>query len=130
MIALKEKRKQLEDQYYQRVEQLKTVLRQEAKCTNIIPPEYKKYHTVEDEEWDRELKQAKSFHQTTFKLTNLSINESTNEQNSKKPVENQIHVSCKSPVKKSDHALDELRKMVQNDFKIFFFFEKNFYQYF
>ena len=108
MIALKEKRKQLEDQYYQRVEQLKTVLRQEAKCTNIIPPEYKKYHTVEDEEWDRELKQAKSFHQTTFKLTNLSINE-TADQNSKKTVENQI-VNCKSPVKKSDHALDELRK--------------------
>lgn len=107
MIALKEKRKQLEDQYYQRVEQLKTVLRQEAKCTNIIPPEYKKYHTVEDEEWDRELKQAKSFHQTTFKLTNLSISESTTETNKK--IENQIQVSCKSPAKKSDHALDELR---------------------
>ena len=112
MIALKEKRKQLEDQYYQRVEQLKTVLRQEAKCTNIIPPEYKKYHTVDDEEWDRELKQAKSFHQTTFKLTNLSIGDSQGDSSntSRKSSESQIHVSCKSPAKKSDHALDELRK--------------------
>ena len=45
------------------------MLRQEAKCTNIIPPEYKKYQTVDDEEWDRELKQAKP----DLKLRNKSI---------------------------------------------------------
>ena len=37
MMMLKEKRKQLEDQYYQRVEQLKMILKKEAELTSIIP---------------------------------------------------------------------------------------------
>ena len=42
MMMLKEKKKQLEDQYYQRVEQLKMVLKKEAELTSIIPTELRK----------------------------------------------------------------------------------------
>ena len=45
MMMLKEKRKQLEDQYYQRVEQLKMILKKEAELTSIIPSDLRQGST-------------------------------------------------------------------------------------
>ena len=45
MMMLKEKRKQLEDQYYQRVEQLKMILKKEAELTSIIPSDLRLVYT-------------------------------------------------------------------------------------
>ena len=75
MMILKEKKKQLEDQYYQRVEQLKMVLKKEAELTSIIPTELRKYQNVNDEEWESEMKskkQLKNIQHTTFKTKNES----------------------------------------------------------
>ena len=66
---IQEKKKQLEDQYYQRVEQLKMVLKKEAELTSIIPGELRKYENSDDESWHNEMKNKKNIKtikQTTF----------------------------------------------------------------
>ena len=74
MMMLKEKRKQLEDQYYQRVEQLKMILKKEAELTSIIPSDLRKYQNSDDDSWEAEMKnkkQIKSIQQTTFTNSNI-----------------------------------------------------------
>ena len=61
----------------------------------------------------------KSFHQTTFKLTGLSVSSGASGDSTitRKNSDGQIRIKCKSPVGKSDHALDELRR-VEKDLEI------------
>lgn len=108
MMMLKEKKKQLEDQYYQRVEQLKMVLKKEAELTSIIPTELRKYQNVDDAEWESEMKskkQLKSIQQTTFK---------TAKSDPKTP-----SITTTRSKQTADHALDELRR-VEKDLEINF----------
>ena len=62
---------------------------------------------------------CQSFHQTTFKLTGLSVSSSASGDSTitRKNSDGQIRIKCKSPVGKSDHALDELRR-VEKDLEI------------
>ena len=89
--SLKEKKKQLEDQYYQRVEQLKMVLKKEAELTSIIPQELRKYENSDDESWHSEMKnknkQIKTIKQTTF--TNKTIKDNSRD-TEKQPVQFKI----------------------------------------
>ena len=107
LIALKSKRRMLEDQYFQRVEQLKSIMRQEAQLTKIIPPEFKKYLTQEDKELNKEvINHAKTLQETTFKFEGLP-----QQQTDAKSLKKTSSVTSVNPVNRSDQAQEELRRI-------------------
>jgi len=115
MMMLKEKRKQLEDQYYQRVEQLKMILKKEAELTSIIPSDLRKYQNSDDDSWEAEMKnkkQIKSIQQTTFTNSNMKDQFQANSNS-----QNQPQIVLKMTRRSTDYALDELRR-VEKDLEI------------
>ena len=110
LIALKSKRRMLEDQYFQRVEQLKSIMRQEAQLTKIIPPEFKKYLTKEDKELNKEvINHAKTLQETTFKFDGLDKH-GVNAKDVKSMTKTSS-VTSVNPVNRSDQAQEELRRI-------------------